>query len=147
MTNPKRRSARIKTTLPVRWVRYLRPIDGEVTDINMHGLFIRTPAEVNVGELMQLQVQLPDGALTLFAVSRFVGVTRKGRGIGVEIYVIDPIDHHRWLQHYDVTLARAKQGRRGAFPESGADAASNLAAGGVKIVAPGSRPSRTSVAA
>jgi hypothetical protein len=91
--------------MPVRWTRRRRPVTGEVKLCNMHGMFIETPVEVEVGFLLDLTIEMPWGPMSCTAVPRFVGETPNGRGIGVELHVMDRGDRELWNAHYRRVLA------------------------------------------
>jgi hypothetical protein len=56
---------------------------------------------------MQLEVQLPDGVITMFVIARFVGKTMSGEGVGVELFLLGPEERRRWTRYYRrVLLAR-----------------------------------------
>ena len=105
----KRRSARVATALPVRWLRAGRPVDAVATDININGLFLRTDTAPIESALMQLEVALPSQTVRFFGVARFVGNTAGGHGIGIEIHLIDEQARMMWNQYYRMLLARASK--------------------------------------
>src|SRR5207245_11583210 len=97
MSKSKRRSERIPGSLPVRWIRKSGIIETTAADINLHGMFVRSaPGRIKPGEMLQLQVVLPDGNLDVFVVARFVGQTESGAGVGVEIFVMDELAQTGW---------------------------------------------------
>jgi PilZ domain-containing protein len=95
-----RRTKRVRCTMKGRWLRRTGDVDGEVIDINAHGLFLRTDASIEPNTLMRIEVTLPDGPVTLLGVARFVGVAYHGRGIGVSLFAMDDANSRRWLGHY-----------------------------------------------
>jgi hypothetical protein len=105
----KRRSARVAASLPVRWLKAGAAVELEATDINSNGLFLRTDIVPNERALMQLEVVLPGRKIRFFGVARFVGVADSGRGIGVEIHLIDEQDRTIWQQLYRALLLRASK--------------------------------------
>lgn len=107
MTPSLRRSERIADALPVRWIRRPAVLELSTADINLHGMFIRTRHAPQHGSLMQLEVQLPTGPVSMFVSVRFVGETVSGHGIGVEIFLIEAADRTAWSDHY-----RALSGER-----------------------------------
>jgi hypothetical protein len=97
----KRRSERIAVTLPVRWIRRPNDVETIAIDMNIHGMFLRTDEpSVLPGQLMQVEVKLPEGSLELFVIARFVGLTERGLGIGVEIFVMDDVARGKWANYY-----------------------------------------------
>jgi hypothetical protein len=105
MSHFKRRSERIPTRLEVRWIRRPYPIALSAVDINMHGMFLETDETVLPGGLMQLEVMLPDGPVSMFVRARFIGHTVSGHGIGLEIFLMDELERSRWDAHYRRLLA------------------------------------------
>jgi hypothetical protein len=103
----RRRTPRVSIKIPVRWIHLPHPTCAFAANINAHGLFLVTPKQAAVGELMDLEAELPDGKLRMFAVSRYVGVTLAGHGIGAEIFAITPSDSWRWMNFYRHELGRA----------------------------------------
>ncbi len=112
MANPtsKRRSERVTTSLPVRWIRRGNIVQLTVADINLHGMFLLTQdLSVVPGELMQIQIVLSEKTvLDAFVIARFVGKTASGCGIGVEIFVMDERQQLVWSQHYRATAQRRR---------------------------------------
>ena len=106
MTNlkSKRRSRRVPCDVTVSWMRRGVAVPAVAADINEHGMFIRTSLAAHAGELLQLVVHLPDGALTCCVIARFVGESESGRGIGAELFVIAEGDRRRWSRHYRAAL-------------------------------------------
>src|SRR5262245_58966519 len=91
-----RRSSRLVVQLPMRWCRG----DGEVvattaSDVNEHGMYMRTAVRVEVGTTLKLEVVLPSGPIPFVGVARFCGTTVTGAGIGIEIDRVGPSDRER----------------------------------------------------
>jgi hypothetical protein len=86
MTHPKRRSPRYHSYVPVKIIIGKQAIETVAVSISEHGLFLLTDLAVDPNSLMQLVVQLPDGAHRMVVVARFVGQASDGRGIGAEIF-------------------------------------------------------------
>jgi hypothetical protein len=107
----KRRSARLASSLHVRWVRLPKTRELLAANINEHGMFLRTDATTSLDSLMQLEATLPGGAITMFAVARFVGTTVNGRGIGVEIRLMDEKQRQAWLAFYRSAQRSATRSR------------------------------------
>ncbi len=103
-----RRSERVPTNLAVRWVRRDSTDELSAVDINMHGLFVLTAEQLAIGSLLQLKVELPEGAVTMFATVRFVGQTASGTGAGLEIFLMEQRERAQWRAHY-TSLSRARQ--------------------------------------
>lgn len=105
-----RRSVRVECALRVRWLRQPAPVDCIATNMNVHGMFIVTPKHVPVNQVMQLEVQLPRQSIQVFAVVRFAGLQAGVRGLGVELFVVDPVSRRAWLDHYGMLLERSRTG-------------------------------------
>ena len=95
-----RRSERITVELSVVWLRGERSVLCAATDMNIHGFFLSTDEDIQPGSLMHLHVALPERNITLFGTARFVGNTLGGRGIGVEVFIIDEESRAAWLSYY-----------------------------------------------
>ena len=110
----KRRSERINAALPVVWVRRDRRDEIRTTDISYEGMFLLSDELLEPNQLMQLEVQLPDGKpLLVFAATRFCGRSMAGSGMGVQIYVISDSDRRRWLTFYR-SLLKNRQSTTGS---------------------------------
>jgi hypothetical protein len=105
MATAPRRSQRIVCAIPVRWTRRRKAMSGAVRNCSLHGMFIETSADAEVGFLLDLTLDMPWGPISCTAVPRFVGETRNGRGIGVELHVMDRGDRELWNAHYRRVLA------------------------------------------
>src|SRR5690242_1611408 len=95
-----RRSERMVTSLPVRWLLRSGSVDCVASDVNADGLFLRTDVSAMPGALMQLELRLPTGPITVFGVARFVGNTLAGAGIGIELFMMGPPERRSWLGFY-----------------------------------------------
>jgi hypothetical protein len=106
----KRRSQRVAASLPVTWVRRGVRTGCFTSDIGADGMFLRTDEETEVSNLMQLEVHLPgESPLLMFVSARFVGKTDRGKGIGVQIYVVSDQDRKRWHRFYRSQVAVANE--------------------------------------
>lgn len=103
MMRNRRRTLRIPGGCSAEWHRGYRHIAAHVVNVNAHGMLLRTDETVPLNQMMDLVVHLPDGDVSVMGVSRFVGTTRWGHGIGVEIKVASPDDQHRWNRFYQQT--------------------------------------------
>lgn len=108
MTNLPRRSPRVACAMPARWTRRRQELSGEVKRCNLHGMFIETGAEVELGFMIDLTIEMPWGPMSCTAVPRYVGVNENLRGIGVELHVMDRGDRELWAAHYRRVLAERK---------------------------------------
>jgi hypothetical protein len=106
MAMNRRRSVRIPWRCSAEWHRGKRHIATEVVNINAHGMLLRTEELIPLNQLMDVLVHLPTGDVSVMVVSRFVGPTRWGHAIGVEIHVASAIDQTRWTSFYRTTAAR-----------------------------------------
>ncbi len=98
-----RRSERASTELTSRWLRREGEIDVSITDINLHGMFLSTTTVASVGSLLRLEVVLDEGApLKMFVRVCHLEQTSSGlgMGMGVEIYLLGPEEHLRWMHYY-----------------------------------------------
>jgi hypothetical protein len=100
MSAERRLSPRVPCDLLVEWRRGVRTLKCRARDLNVNGLFLATEVPVDVGYAMDLCVHFPTGVLDILGVARFVGLTRHGHGIGVQVHVIDKKDSERWLVYY-----------------------------------------------
>lgn len=105
-----RRSQRIFTALPIRWLRPDSRVEAIATSVNADGMFIcTTEAPPHVGSLIQLEVDLPDGdaPARLFVTVRFAGRrTVSGDGIGVELHLLGDDERRRWNDYYEALRRR-----------------------------------------
>ena len=106
-----RRTERISVDLSVTWTRGGRTIACRANDVNAHGLFIVTDEVVEHGALMHVAVELPEHTIDAYVTARFVGRTHSGRGVGVEIFLIDDVSQARWIAYYEGLLATRAQTR------------------------------------
>lgn len=95
-----RRSERVASALKVRWIKLPAIVEAVAADMNLNGIFLKTDVTTTPGALMQLEVELPDGPMSVFGAARFVGATQSGAGIGVEFVVIDELARTRWIAFY-----------------------------------------------
>lgn len=86
--------------MPVHWAKRQTRLSGEVRRCNVHGMFIVTAHDASLGFLMDLMIEAPWGQVSCTAVPRFVGETPQGRGIGVELHVMDSGDRELWNAHH-----------------------------------------------
>ena len=118
----KRRSERIQVQLPVVWVRRGRRDELQTADISHEGMFLKSDEQLDPGQLMHLEVNLPnEKPLLIFATTRFCGRSMAGPGIGVQIYVISDHDRRRWLSFYRAMLReRSRLGEQSSLAAAGA---------------------------
>jgi hypothetical protein len=106
MLRNRRRTLRVPGGCSADWHRGRRNVAAQVVNLNAHGMLLRTDETIPVNQMMDLVVHLPTGDVSFMAVSRYVGETRWGHGIGVEIRVASPADQVRWTMHYREVSAR-----------------------------------------
>jgi hypothetical protein len=99
-TSRNRRSPRLPVRLPARWIRRQGTSELEARDINLHGMFLSTDEPRPPGSLLQIEVTLPTGLVTLFVTVQFVGTTVSGHGMGVEIFLMSPRHRNQWTTYY-----------------------------------------------
>jgi hypothetical protein len=109
----RRRSNRIELNFIVEWGPAQPTTPGEVADISIHGLFIRSARVVPIGHLVKLRMHLPDDAakpFECFAWVRFSGVTTRGtKGMGLELFALSTNDRARWTMNYHHQLAASRR--------------------------------------
>lgn len=78
-----------------------RRVEGVLTNLNLSGFFIQICEDVPLGELVRLEVELPDGAapLACFGWVRSCDITTAG-GAGVQLFALSREQHDRWVGYY-----------------------------------------------
>ena len=74
-------------------------------DVSAEGLFLLTPESVPLNQVMNLVVSLPDGLIEFFGVSRYVGLSEHGYGIGVSIHTMSNQEKSRWYSFHRAAVA------------------------------------------
>lgn len=95
----RRRTTRVPCEVPVTW-RRRNAVLAVMRDVNADGLFLLTTESVELNQVMNLVVTLPDGPIEFFGVSRFVGDSGHGRGIGVAIHTMSDQEKQRWMRFH-----------------------------------------------
>ena len=91
-----RRSIRLAKEITVRWRAADRQVEAKATDLNKHGMFIRTK---DFGEApTTLELQFDGGPLRAVVERRSVITGFMNEGVGVEIVEIAEPDLERWLR-------------------------------------------------
>ena len=109
MTSERRRSARVSTELEARWLRRPWPRPARVLDVSQHGLLLETDEPYPLNHVMDIEVALPDGTVSMLVTSRFVGVCGRGHGIGTSLFAVAPEDLVRWVMfHQRLASATAR---------------------------------------
>ena len=97
---PRRRTARIGCRLAGRWLRCGGAVPIEVADISAHGLYLNDHDEraaLPIGELQQIEVDLPMATVRLVVVPRHATRGEWSRGVGLQIYAASELDRNLWL--------------------------------------------------
>ncbi|HZS38858.1 MAG TPA: PilZ domain-containing protein [Polyangia bacterium] len=102
----RRRAPRASCVLPARLLRNGDASGVPILEMSPSGLFLLTDAPVKMRQMLELEVELPDRIIKMFVTVRSAGQTVRGRGIGAEIFVIDPADRTAWVQQYYRELER-----------------------------------------
>ena len=106
------RSTRAPCDVPVTW-RRRKLVVASMRDVSAHGLFLLTPQSVGLNQVMNLVVTLPDGPIEFFGVSRYVGESKQGHGIGVSIHTMSTEEKSRWCSfHRTAAVTRYPATRR-----------------------------------
>jgi hypothetical protein len=102
-----RRTRRVRCSIQVVWRRSPAQDDlrAECIESNAHGLFLVGVDGADVGDVLELVLELPDGAITAAATVRFAGVRYGARGIGLELAPLPAAKRARWLDYYRFILA------------------------------------------
>ena len=96
----RRRSERILTNWRASLCGSRGGMTATVTDASLEGLFVRTRELPEIGQVVWLMVELPDGPMEVFGVVRFVGETIAGRGAGIELLPLGTRNRERWINAY-----------------------------------------------
>ena len=112
-TYNRRRSPRVPMALPVRLMCDGIEHETMIVNINEHGLFVRTHLDLDVGERVQLSIELPDGIIQAIVVVRSPGPSSDGRGAGVELHEMTDLDRARWRRNYRLRLKGLRVDRSG----------------------------------
>lgn len=115
-TKERRRSRRVGCELWAIWIRRSGNVEAAIADVSQAGLFVRTTGVPRIGELVRLEVYVPDDPIPL-ALCVVVRSTRRHGphgGFGVELHTVDDETRRRWTALYS-SLGRGelpKGGRR-----------------------------------
>lgn len=102
MSGERRSSQRVSTSLHGYWKRGKKVIHVGVRDISATGMFYETDESIPAGHVMDLVVDLPSGPISFMGVARRLG----NRGIGIQIFSMEPKDRARWTRLYSEHSAR-----------------------------------------
>jgi len=61
MSDEKRTAQRVATNFPARWRGVSGSHEGRVEDLSINGCFVNTKGSVDLGEMVNLLIQLPSG--------------------------------------------------------------------------------------
>lgn len=106
MDHLRRRTPRVPSAAQVLWRRRGRSLPARIGNLNANGLFVVTDEIIQLNQVMDLIIELPQGSTSFFAASRFVGPSPAGAGIGCSIAIAAPEDQARWVAHYRECAAR-----------------------------------------
>jgi hypothetical protein len=102
MDSNRRRTRRVDCELPIIWKRGPKRLRAYVRDLNADGMFIEIDATIERNQLMDLEIDLPTGPVSVLAVSQRNG--EEAGGIGASIFLMDPDEQARWRSHYRTLL-------------------------------------------
>jgi hypothetical protein len=108
MSETKRRSPRYNVKLNCTWTTSSATTHLIGTGANAHGFFLRTERDIPLGELMKIDVVLPDGPQRFIVSARFIGTSAEGRGVGVEIFVANEAARRSWARFLQ-SLSQSKR--------------------------------------
>jgi hypothetical protein len=95
-SSDQRRARRATTELRIHWVRESGVLNSTSADVSQTGLFVRSPEPVAVGELLELECELPDGPLRLIVTVRHVSSEPGRPGFGVSLFADNTASAKRW---------------------------------------------------
>jgi hypothetical protein len=111
VARPKRRSTRLVAALPVMILRGDRVVSASATDINRHGMFLRTEVPTPLNYVVQIEVHLPED-LPFRALAWAKSASRSaGDGFGLEFFSIEPAHREKWEEYYRRQLKSARSRR------------------------------------
>jgi len=102
-----RRSPRVLAEVPLRWVRDTGVVHSSSADVSDTGLFFRSDEPVDVGELLQLEIDLPDGPMRLLVTVRHVSSDAARPGFGVALFADNTASAVRWRSFCSDLIGRA----------------------------------------
>ncbi|MDT7687800.1 MAG: PilZ domain [Acidobacteriota bacterium] len=97
----RRRVERYSVSLRARWTGKQVWLDSTVTDLSIYGCFVLTDDRIEPGELVKIELLLPDGVVTLWG---HVIYKAEEIGFGVRFSPFFPEEERRKLE----TLVRAE---------------------------------------
>jgi len=124
MEKSRRRTERVACQIPARWNRAGGTVELTIGDASEQGVFINTREAAAPGALIQLEVVLPAASITMCLITRFVGATQSGSGIGAEIYLIGERERSLWSNYYKTLLKASRSAAREKATRAPVDAES-----------------------
>ena len=82
--------------VPVKWIRRAGSAQLTTADICVSRMFLCTAEPMKVGELLKVEVNLPDGPLVLIVVVKNCGRRGQRAGAGVAVFQAADEDAARW---------------------------------------------------
>jgi hypothetical protein len=97
----RRKSFRIHVSLQGTIVLGRRRVSGRILNINLSGFFIAIGEALPVGELVKLELEVPDGQepMGCFGWVRSCDLERAA-GAGVQLFAMTREQHDRWVAYY-----------------------------------------------
>jgi hypothetical protein len=97
----RRKSVRVRVSFQGAVLLGRREVSGRVLNINLSGFFIALADAVPDGELVRLELALPDGEppMSCFGWVRSCDVAGSG-GAGVQLFAQTREQHDRWVAYY-----------------------------------------------
>jgi hypothetical protein len=97
----RRKSVRVRVSFKGAVLLGRRSIPGRVLNINLSGFFIAISDPAPEGELVRLELEIPDGEppMTCFGWVRSCDLVRAG-GAGVQLFAQTREQHDRWVAYY-----------------------------------------------
>lgn len=110
----RRRSRRLGCELWAIWLRRGGNVEAAIADVSDGGLFVRSTDMPCIGELVRLEVYLPDDPIPLPLCVVVRSARRHGPriGFGVELHTVDDQTRRRWTALYS-SLGRGRAPMRG----------------------------------
>lgn len=67
MSDDRRNAQRIEVNLPTTWESVLERNEATITSLSLNGCFVLSGGSVKPGELLRLEINLPDNPVTVWA--------------------------------------------------------------------------------
>lgn len=101
-TKERRRSRRFGCELWANWLRRSGNVESAIADVSDGGLFVRSTDLPRIGELIRLEVYVPDDPIPLPLCVVVRSARRRGprSGFGVELHTVDDETRRRWTAFY-----------------------------------------------